>query len=430
MLPQSGAGQTHTMWLVNWKAQMNHETDRCSYAPAPHNPTPVLPVPSNRQPAALLSRDELPTGQTTAPTTRPHLRDWTTLGIGGRAHRLVLATSEDEIVEAVREADATQTPILMLGGGSNLLVSDNDFAGVVIRDLRQNWSVEHDTGCGGVTVRATAGMAWDDFVALAVQHEWSGFESLSGIPGTVGASPVQNIGAYGHEVAQTLASVRVYDRMLKRRRTLTVSELELGYRTSILKRSTQDPLVGEGRTWQPTGRWVVLEVEFHTRRANLSLPIRYAELATRLGVEVGQRVDSHELREAVLEIRRRKHMVLDDTERDTYSAGSFFTNPIISPSQAQTLPPEAPRFPIMSTEDGRVKTSAAWLINHAGFIPGWKVHPLAPASLSTAHVLALTNRGGATSDDIVELARAVRDGVQQTWGITLIPEPVCVGLRV
>ncbi|MDO5729394.1 MAG: UDP-N-acetylmuramate dehydrogenase [Actinomycetaceae bacterium] len=400
--------------------------DSCAYFPPPSDTSPVNAVASNRQ-------------------HNPHsktLRDWTTLGVGGVARDLIRATTEDEIVETIREADDADTPVLVLGGGSNLVISDNPFDGVVVHDTRAIEDVTHDTGCGGVVVTVSAGYEWDQFVALAVQNGWMGLEALSGIPGTVGAAPVQNIGAYGHEVSSVLASIRVYDRLEKRRRTLFLSDLELGYRTSILKRSTTEPLLSDGRTWGPTGRWVVLEVEFQMHHASLSSPIGYSELARRLDTTIGERLDARVVRDAVLDLRRAKSMVLDDNNRNTYSAGSFFTNPIIPEAEAAKLPAEAPRFPARATaargsapdetvmEPGVVKTSAAWLINHAGFERGYRVHADAAASLSTDHVLALTNRGEATTDDIAALARTVRDGVMDKWGIELVPEPVCVGWKL
>lgn len=397
--------------------------DSCAYFPPPTDTSPVTAVASNRQ-------------------YSPHsvaLKDWTTMGVGGVARDIIRASAEDEIVEAIQEADEAEIPVLVLGGGSNLVVSDEAFDGVVVHDTRATENVTHDTGCGGVVVTVSAGYQWDEFVALAVHSGWMGLEALSGIPGTVGAAPVQNIGAYGHEVSSVLASIRVYDRLEKRRRTLFLADLELGYRTSILKRSTTDPLLSDGRTWGPTGRWVVLEVEFQMHHASLSAPIGYSELARRLDTSVGKRLDARVVREAVLDLRRSKSMVLDDDNRNTYSAGSFFTNPMISEEQAKALPAEAPRFPARATaargtapdetlmQPGVVKTSAAWLINYAGFERGYRVHPGAAASLSTDHVLALTNRGGATTEDIATLARTVRDGVAARWGIELVPEPVCVG---
>lgn len=397
--------------------------DTCSFFPRTQNPQPVPTVPSNRQ---------------YKPESR-ELADWTTLGIGGRASEIVRATSEDEIVEAVRTADEEGREVLMLGGGSNLLVGDADFDGVVVRDMRSNYTLEHDSGCGGAVVRADAGMAWDDFVALAVENDWAGLEALSGIPGTVGASPVQNVGAYGKEVAETIAALRVYDRLEKRRTTLFLSDLEFGYRTSLLKRSIFDPTVSNGRLWGPTGRWIVLSVEFQFTHASLSLPIGYAQLAQRLGVAVGERADQRDVRNAVLELRRGKSMVLDDANRNSWSTGSFFTNPIVSIEEAERLPETAPRFPVRAVaphgkvpdpnlnEPGVVKTSAAWLINHSGFDRGFKLHEGARAALSSDHVLAIANLGGARMSDVAELATAVREGVWDQWGIELVPEPVRVG---
>ncbi|MDO5048668.1 MAG: UDP-N-acetylmuramate dehydrogenase [Actinomycetaceae bacterium] len=397
--------------------------DSCSFFPQDPNPEPVAAVQSNRQ----YKPDSV------------DLRDWTTLGVGGPAAKFVKASSEDEIVEAVRAADEAGEPVLMLGGGSNLVVSDEGFSGTVVHDMRSDVKVEHDSGCGGVVIRVSAGMEWDQLVALAVQNDWSGLEALSGIPGTVGAAPVQNIGAYGQEVADTLSAVRVYDRLEGRRRTLFLSDVELGYRTSILKRSTLDPSLSQGRVWGPTGRWIVLAVEFQMTHASLSAPVAYAELARRLDVNIGDRVDQRLVRENVLELRRGKSMLLDDDNRNTYSAGSFFTNPIIPESEAAKLPENAPKFPVRAIaprgsvpdpnkiQEGVLKTSAAWLINNSGFDRGYKADPESNASLSTAHVLALTNRGGATSAEIAALAATVRDGVFEKWGIELVPEPVRVG---
>jgi UDP-N-acetylmuramate dehydrogenase len=252
---------------------------------------------------------------------------------------------------------------------------------------------------------------------------------------------VQNVGAYGQEVAETLSSVRVYDRLEQRTRMLAVGELGLGYRTSILKRSLTDADAGGGRTWGPTGRYVVLEVSFQLRLASLSAPVRYAELARRLGVAVGGRVPAAEVREAVLELRRGKGMVLDDADPDTWSAGSFFTNPVLTTEEADArLPEDAPRYPVADhtqvaqiggtapVVDGLVKTSAAWLITRAGFDKGFGAP--GPATLSTKHTLALTNRGTATAADVLALARTVRDGVQEAFGVALVPEPVLVGVSL
>ena len=262
--------------------------------------------------------------------------------------------------------------------------------------------------CGGADVRVAAGEPWDGFVAEAVAAGWIGLEALSGIPGSTGATPVQNVGAYGQEVAAQISSVRTWDRRENRIRTLAAADCGFGYRTSLFKR--------ERHLGGP--RFVVLEVGFQLVVADRSEPVRYAELARTLGVEIGARVPVGDVREAVLALRRGKGMVLDAADHDTWSAGSFFTNPLLSPEAAALLPVEAPRWP---TDDGRVKTSAAWLIEHAGFARG---HGLpGPAALSTKHTLALTNRGSASAQDVLTLAREVRAGVHSVFGVELEPEP-------
>ncbi|WP_405002713.1 UDP-N-acetylmuramate dehydrogenase [Georgenia ruanii] len=379
-----------------------------------------------------------PAGATFAAGT-PTLAELTTLRVGGPVAGYVEASTEAELVEAVRGADDAGTPVLVLGGGSNLLAADAGFDGVVVRDARRGLAGQSDSSCAGANLTVPAGQPWDEVVATAVAEGWMGVEALSGIPGSTGATPVQNVGAYGQEVAETLSSVRVYDRLERRTRMLAVGELGLGYRTSVLKRSLTDATAGGGRTWGPTPRFVVLEVSFQMRLATLSAPVRYPELARRLGVDVGARVPAAEVREAVLALRRSKGMVLDATDHDTWSAGSFFTNPILTVAEADAqLPAEAPRYPVTDhtrigqigaaapTVDGLVKTSAAWLISHGGFDKGFGLG--APATLSTKHALALTNRGGATAADLVGLARAVRDGVREAFGITLVPEPVLLGV--
>lgn len=378
-----------------------------TYSVALQDIIPVKRVPSNRQ-------HRLDSQQ---------LADWTTLGVGGPAAQMVLATTEAEIIDTVKAADAANTPLMMLGGGSNMVVSDVGFPGIVVRDMRSEITLTHDSACGGVSFTATAGVAWDDLVATAVEREWGGgFAALSGIPGTVGAAPMQNIGAYGVEVASLIASVRVYDRLLGQVKTIFAADMEAGYRTSIFKRSVTDSALSRGRLWGPSGRWIILSVEFATRAASLSTPIAYRELAEKLGVSLGERADNRRVREAVLELRYSKHMVLDDANRDTYSAGSFFTNPILSADVAQQLPAEAPRFSV----GAEVKTSAAWLISHAGFPKGYRLRSESSAALSSAHVLALTNRGEGTATDILELAEAVQAGVNAKFGIDLVPEPVFI----
>lgn len=346
----------------------------------------------------------------------------TTLGVGGPVADYVETTSEADLIEAVRTADDAGTPLLVLGGGSNLLVSDAGFDGTVVRDVRRDLTTPDHSACAGVTVTVVAGTPWDDVVAHAAAHRLKGIEALSGIPGSTGATPVQNVGAYGQEVAQTIATVRVWDRQRSRVRTLPLVDLQFGYRTSLLKRSMRalpddaDP----GAPWFPTPRYVVLDVTFQLRVADLSEPIAYGELARELGIAVGERAPLPDVRAAVLALRGRKGMVLDAGDPDTRSAGSFFTNPVL-PADAE-LPEDAPRYP---AGDGLVKTSAAWLIEQAGFGKGYGLP--GPAALSTKHTLALTNRGGANAGDLLALARTVRDGVALRFGIALEPEPVLVG---
>ncbi len=334
------------------------------------------------------------------------LRDHTTLRLGGPAKDWVRATTEEELVDAVRRCDEAGDPVLVLAGGSNVVVSDAGFDGTVVEVATAGVRADHDTDdptCGGVVVTVAAGEPWDAFVAHAVESQWVGIEALSGIPGSVGATPIQNVGAYGQEVSQTLASVRVWDRRLRGVRTFAAADCGFGYRTSRFK---ADP-----------GRHVVLEATYQFRQGDLGAPVEYAELARTLGVEPGTRAPMGDVRRAVLDLRRGKGMVLDPADHDTWSAGSFFTNPVLPADQ---VPDAAPAWP---QADGRVKTSAAWLIERAGFAKGYGD---GPARLSTKHTLALTNRGGATTDDLLDLAREIRDGVEQRFGVRLVNEPVLV----
>lgn len=342
----------------------------------------------------------------------PALAGLTTLRVGGPARTLVTATTTDAVIDAVRTRDAAGEPVLVLGGGSNLLVADAGFDGTVVHVATRGQDVDAADRCGGVALRVAAGEPWDDVVATAVGNGWAGVEALSGIPGSAGATPVQNVGAYGQEVAETIATVRTWDRQENRIRTLAGPDCEFGYRTSLFKEER----------YRGGPRYVVLEVTFQLVVADVSGPVRYAELARVLGVAAGDRAPLPAVRDAVLGLRRGKGMVLDVADHDTWSAGSFFTNPVLDADAAQRLPASAPRWPM---PDGRVKTSAAWLIEHAGFGRG---HGLpGPASLSTKHTLALTNRGAATASDLLALAREVRDGVRTAFGVTLVPEPVLVG---
>jgi UDP-N-acetylmuramate dehydrogenase len=344
-----------------------------------------------------------------------NLAELTTLRLGGPAGRLVECGSEAELIDAVRDCDQRGEPVLILGGGSNVVVADEGFDGTVVRVAVRGVTVD-DSGCGdddlaacgGLLVTAAAGESWDDLVARAVEAGWIGVEALSGIPGAVGATPMQNVGAYGQEVAETIWMVRTYDRVARTIRTFANAECGFGYRTSRFKGSD---------------RYVVLAVTYQLLLGSLGAPIRYAELARALGLSVGERAKLGEVRDAVLDLRRAKGMVLDEADRDTWSAGSFFTNPILDAAAAEALPDGAPRWPLL---DGRVKTSAAWLIERAGFPRGYP-GPGGRVSLSTKHTLALTNRGTAMTADLLALAREVRDGVRAAFGVELVPEPVLAG---
>ena len=351
------------------------------------------------------------------------LSSLTTLGVGGPARKFVEAATEAEIIAAVRAADDAGEPLLIVGGGSNLVVSDDGFAGTVLKIASHGFAATSQDSCGGASVVVQAGHDWDDFVHQSVLHAWSGLEALSGIPGLTGGTPVQNVGAYGTDVSQTIAAVRVWDREKNAVHTFTNSELKFGYRDSIIKESTVNG----------SPRYVVLTVEFQLLPGRMSAPVKYAELARRLGVEVGKRANSLDLRRTVLELRASKGMVLDTADRDTYSTGSFFTNPIVPGAEADALPAEAPRYP---APDGKVKLSAAWLIERSGFTKGYSLADRGRpddgavsgrAALSTKHTLAITNRGGACAEDILAVAREVRAGVVRQFGITLHPEPVLVG---
>jgi UDP-N-acetylmuramate dehydrogenase len=352
--------------------------------------------------------------ETSTPTL---LRDLTTLRLGGPAGRLVEAADEDAVVDAVRRADRDSEPLLILAGGSNVVVADAGFPGTVLR-IATRGIAQGEVAGGGVRLEVEAGEPWDRLVARCVAEGLAGVECLSGIPGSVGATPIQNVGAYGQEVAETIRSVRALDR-----RSGSVEELDpeacgFTYRSSAFKRTP--------------GRWVVLAVAFALERSERSAPIRYAELARRLGVEVGDRAPLAAVRDAVLALRRGKGMVIDPADPDSVSAGSFFTNPILDADAFAALERRVaerlgagaapPAFP---EDDGRVKTSAAWLIERAGFHRGHG-DPNGVA-ISGKHTLALTNRGGGTTAGLVALAREIAGGVRERFGVDLVPEPVFVG---
>ncbi|MGE2717358.1 UDP-N-acetylmuramate dehydrogenase [Mycolicibacterium litorale] len=327
----------------------------------------------------------------------------TTLRVGPVARRLVTAASTEQLVAALR-APATRDA-LILAGGSNVVLADHIDDLTVIRVANTEITV-HD----GV-VRAEAGANWDDVVVTALAHGLGGLECLSGIPGSAGATPVQNVGAYGAEVADTIRRVRLFDRRTGRDEWVAPQQMAFGYRTSVLKHSDHA---------------VVLEVEFALDREGRSAPLRYGELARALDTEPDGRADPGRVREAVLALRRGKGMVLDEPDRDTWSVGSFFTNPVVTTAEYERLAAEVagpvPKYP---AADG-VKLAAGWLVEHAGFGKGYPGQE-APARLSTKHALAVTNRGQATTADVIALARTVRDGVRAAFGIELTPEPTLVG---
>ena len=335
------------------------------------------------------------------------LADLTTMRVGGLARDLVEVHTAEELIEAVSSADTEGIPLFVLAGGSNVVIADEGFAGRVV--LVRSRGVEPDvTECYGAWVTVAAGETWTDFVELAVQEEWVGVEALAGIPGSVGATPVQNVGAYGQEVASTIARVEAYDRQTRRREVIPVADCGFSYRTSRFKGSD---------------RYLILSVAFQFKRGDLSEAITYPELARTLGVEIGARVPMTRLRDAVLELRASKGMVLSEADRDTWSAGSFFLNPIVSTDFA--LPVDAPTW---ATGDG-VKVSAAWLIERAGFGRGFSLAG-SRAAVSGKHTLAITNRGGATTREVLDLARAIKTDVHAAFGITLQSEPTLVGCEI
>ncbi len=349
-----------------------------------------------------------------APSATP-LGPLTTLRLGGPAGRLVDARTEAELVDAVRDADAAGEAVLVLAGGSNVVVADAGFPGLVVRVLTEGVQAEE---LGGDRVRLTvqAGEPWDPVVARSVREGLAGLECLSGIPGSTGATPIQNVGAYGQEVATTIESVRAYDRAARAVADLPASACGFRYRGSRFKGAATH---------------VVLAVTFVLARSPLSEPIRYAELARALGVRPGDRVPLAAAREAVLRLRRGKGMVVDPEDPDSVSAGSFFTNPVLEPEAfaalerraAARLGPDA-RPPAFPEPDGRVKTSAAWLIERAGFGKGLE---RGRVGISAKHALALVNRGDATTAELVALAAEIAAGVRAAFGVDVVPEPVFVG---
>jgi UDP-N-acetylmuramate dehydrogenase len=335
------------------------------------------------------------------------LRNYTSLRVGGPAKKFVDVHNEAEIIAAIEAAG--DTPVLIIGGGTNILVSDSGFDGTVIRITNHSLKAEVDA-CSGATLTIGAGENWDEFVKISIERGFAGLETLSGIPGTVGAAPIQNIGAYGHEVSEFITRARTYDREKKEIKTFTNQECDFSYRNSYFK--------------SHPGRYVVIEVQFQLRMGIESTPIVYAELANKLEIAVGEKAPVVATRKAVLELRAAKGMLLNPSDRDSWSAGSFFTNPIIDAAVAAKLPEGAPRWP---QADGRVKTSAAWLIENSGIKKG---DSIGGARVSTKHVLALTNAANATAQDIASLAKSAQQHVQDAFGITLEPEVNLIGLNL
>ena len=372
------------------------------------------------------------------------LAGYTTLGVGGPAARFVDAGTDEQVIAEVRDADAAGEPVLVLGGGSNLVVADEGFPGTVVHVATSGVSIVSDDD-DGVTVAVAAGEDWDVLVERCVADGLCGIECLAGIPGLAGATPIQNVGAYGQEVSETVVAVRAYDRLRDTIATLANAECGFGYRTSAFKRS-----VGAQRgraaldAGAATGRFVVLGVTFRLSRNPLSAPVRYGELARVLGVGDGGRAPLADVRSAVLALRRGKGMVLDPADPDTRSAGSFFTNPVLDDGQFADVRRRAaaragsaagevsvPHYP---AGDGKVKVPAAWLIEQAGFGKGYPGD--GGARISSKHTLALINHGapggpgGASSASLVGLAREIRNGVRQAFGVELINEPVLVGAEL
>jgi len=372
------------------------------------------------------------------------LSGYTTLGLGGPAARFIEAGRDDEIVAAVRGADLAGEPVLVLGGGSNLVVADEGFPGTVLHVVTRGVTIS--AGRHGVTVDAAAGEDWDALVECCVAEGLSGMECLSGIPGLTGATPIQNVGAYGQEVAETVVAVRAYDRLCDAVVELDNAGCGFGYRTSAFKRAMAagrgaGHRAGRRAAADPaaaTGRFVVLGVTFRLARDPLSAPVGYAELARTLGVSEGGRVPLADARSAVLALRRGKGMVLDPADPDTRSAGSFFTNPVLDRRQFAEVerraaarsgrPGERASAPSFPAGDGLVKVPAAWLIEQAGFGKGYPGN--GSVRISSKHTLALTNPGGASTASLIGLAREIRNGVRQAFGVELVSEPVLVGAEL
>jgi UDP-N-acetylmuramate dehydrogenase len=332
----------------------------------------------------------------------------TTLRIGGSAARLADIEREGDVVDAVRDANAHSEALFVLGGGSNVVVADEGFPGLVALMALKGVRVSRDGERAVVDV--AAGESWDALVARAAGEGWRGVECMSGIPGLVGATPIQNVGAYGQEVSDTIASVRAFDREASAFVDMAPEACGFGYRASVFKRRD---------------RWIVTSVRFVFEMGGESAPVRYGELAKALSIREGERVPSKVVRETVIALRRGKGMVLDAADPDSVSAGSFFVNPVVDASalaDVETRTGERP--PRFDAGHGCFKLAAAWLVERAGFPKGWIQGRV---GVSRKHALALVNRGGASASDLLTLARAIQEGVNDRFGVELEPEPVLVG---
>src|SRR5690348_149568 len=355
------------------------------------------------------------------------LADFTTVGLGGPARAFARAETEDELIDAVRTADAAGEPVLILGGGSNLVVADEGFDGTVIQvatlGVRRDGAgagAGAGRAAGAAELTVAAGEEWDGFVARTVAEGLAGLECLSGIPGLTGATPMQNVGAYGQEVSDTITRVRVWDRDAAEILEIPAAQCGFGYRTSRFRGSA---------------RFVVLSVTFALAGQSRSAPVRYAELAAALGVAPGDQVDGAEARAAVIELRQRKGMVIDPADPDTRSAGSFFLNPVLDAATMAGVEAAARarcgpdvRVPRFEAGNGHVKVPAAWLIERSGFTRGY--NPGDGARISAKHTLALVNAGSASTAALLALAREIRDGVHAAFGVTLHPEPILIGVTL
>ncbi|PKQ34580.1 MAG: UDP-N-acetylenolpyruvoylglucosamine reductase [Actinobacteria bacterium HGW-Actinobacteria-11] len=367
------------------------------------------------------------------------LAELTTLRTGAAPERMFEATTTEGLVESLRETWARGDEWFVLGGGSNLFVGDEPFEGTVIRVRTEGIEELPSPHPGRIRLRAQAGHGWDDLVAYAVAHGYAGLEAMSGIPGTVGAAPVQNIGAYGQEIQETLVEVELIDESTGEISTVPAADLGLGFRTSVLKHH-------HGSV--PQRRAVILTVTVDLLIAGERV-VRGEQLRRALGLVDETPVPLNWVRERILATRASKGMILDDADPDTHGVGSFFQNAIVTAAVARSLPPECPRWPVapdldavtvipLAAYDGKVppskpatvsdvKVSAAWLIEQAGIRKGFKL-PRSRASVSTKHALALTNRGGATAAEVSELARFIQSRVHAEFGLVLQPEPVLVGV--